>query len=714
MCYFYNGDNMNNDVRPFLQQGGKNNKNGNEVVAKFILVFFYVFIIVIAIGCFYFLGKKFSSIYVFDKEMSLIVEKSKTMTISDKTTLKINKSDGENITWTSSNSDIVEVDSNGTITAKSIGTAIITAVSDDGTVDTSTITVVDKAIDVESISLNKTEHSMYAGDTFNIVATILPESATNKSITWKSNNEEVATVNDGVVTAKSNGTAVITASSSNGKTAKITINIEKKNNSDITRNIAVSSISLNQKSATLTVNNSVTLTATINPSDATDKSITWNSSNAKVATVNNGVVTAKSVGTTTITAISSNGKRAKCNITVTKSSVPDISLNTSSVNLNIGNTYNIVATISNTTNKTLTWSSNNTSVATVDNNGLITAKRSGNAVITVTNGSISKTVSVTVSGSRAHFINLGRNADAILLESNGNFAMVDTGLAETSTKVLNYLTNLGVNKLDFVIITHPHSDHNGGIEYMLQNGIKVSTIYLKTYTNKDNIAAANDSSNLDQYNRVINAAKKYNVNTVYVDKSFKDGQIVKLGGMQIYFYNVIQRVLNVKTSADKFNYDTSQYWANQNENINSILNLVRVNNHNMILTADLNDYNILTSALARANSVITNAGQSLDVYKVVHHGNFNCTGKKDYSISAKYYIVTNNIDAKSNGNYKITNDTVINDGTIVDSCFKHMKLNMCDAYYANNSNNALVVDFTNSKTQLSGGGLGRDNSSRCK
>lgn len=82
----------------------------------------------------------------------------------------------------------------------------------------------------------------------------------------------------------------------------------------------MTSVTLNQASASLKVNETVTLTATVKPDNATDKTVTWSTSDASVATVSNGVVTAKKIGTATITA-KAGDKEATCEITVT-SSVP--------------------------------------------------------------------------------------------------------------------------------------------------------------------------------------------------------------------------------------------------------------------------------------------------------------------------------------------------------------------------------------------------------
>ena len=248
-------------------------------------------------------------------------------------------------------------------------------------------------IAVTSVTLNRSSVNLKIGDTVSLYKTIYPSNATDKSVTWNSSNTSVATVSNGTVTAKSEGSTTITVRTSNNKTATCYVTVNPKN-------IAVTSVELNKSSATIEVGNTLNLTATIYPSNATDKSITWNSSNTSVATVSNGTITAKSVGTATITVKTSNNKTATCYVTVNPRTiaVTSVSLNKTSATLEVGDTLNLTATIypSNATYKSVTWSSSNTSVATVSN-GIVSAVSTGTAVITVkTNNNMTATCEVTV------------------------------------------------------------------------------------------------------------------------------------------------------------------------------------------------------------------------------------------------------------------------------------------------------------------------------
>ena len=137
----------------------------------------------------------------------------------------------KNVSWSSSNEAVATVSADGTVTAKSAGTAIITATSENGMTASCTITVEKKLIPITEVCLDKSSATLTEGETTALTATVLPENTTDsKNVSWSSSNSEVAIVDaNGTVTAKSAGTAVITATSENGKTASCTVTVNKKN-----------------------------------------------------------------------------------------------------------------------------------------------------------------------------------------------------------------------------------------------------------------------------------------------------------------------------------------------------------------------------------------------------------------------------------------------------------------------------------------------------
>ena len=164
-------------------------------------------------------------------------------------------------------------------------------------------------IPVTAISIPSTKN-ISTGNTETLDVTYTPSNAnTGKQITWSTNNAGVATVNNGVVTGVSAGNATITATSEGGLKSTCTVTVA---------NVSVASVSLSSTSETLSIGKTKQLTATVSPSNATNKNVTWTSSNTSVASVDNtGLVTANAVGSATITVKTADGnKQATCSITV--------------------------------------------------------------------------------------------------------------------------------------------------------------------------------------------------------------------------------------------------------------------------------------------------------------------------------------------------------------------------------------------------------------
>ncbi|WP_020621318.1 Ig-like domain-containing protein [Colwellia piezophila] len=177
-------------------------------------------------------------------------------------------------------------------------------------------------IAVTGIAISNQNGAFHVGDTQQLSASITPSNAANISVTWSSNNSAVATVNStGKVTAVSAGTAKITVTSVDGSfTASTTITVTTA----VVTDIAVTGISLSSQSGTLYINNTLQLSATITPDNATNTNVTWSSDNSAVVTVSsNGLVTAVKNGTATITVTSTDGSfTANTTITISQKATP--------------------------------------------------------------------------------------------------------------------------------------------------------------------------------------------------------------------------------------------------------------------------------------------------------------------------------------------------------------------------------------------------------
>ena len=157
---------------------------------------------------------------------------------------------------------------------------------------------------------------MEEGATVTLTATVTPDTAPDKTVTWSTSNEAIATVSGGVVTGVKAGEVTITAKAGD-KSATCTVTVTaKQSTEDPDDPIVVTGITLDKTTATVEEGAKVTLTATVTPDTATDKTVTWSTSNEAIATVSDGVVTGVKAGEVTITA-KAGDKSATCTVTVT-------------------------------------------------------------------------------------------------------------------------------------------------------------------------------------------------------------------------------------------------------------------------------------------------------------------------------------------------------------------------------------------------------------
>lgn len=314
-------------------------------------------------------------------EIVLVEGSSEKLTATVEPTNATNK----NVTWSSDHEAIATVDQNGTVTARNGGQATITVTTVDGS-KTATCTVrvrIQIGEPVQSVGLNKTELALEVGKTGTLEAIVEPSDATNKNVTWSSSNSEVATVDNGVVTAVSAGTAIITVTTEDGAktaTCKVTVNAPQT--------VPVTGVTLDKTSLDLKTGDNTTLTATVNPESATNKDVTWISDKPEIAAVEGGTVTAKAAGTAIIAVTTvDGGKIATCKVTVTPKTVPVSGIQVQgAASIYVGDTTKLTATITpdGASNKAVTWDSQNKDIATVDQQGNVKALKAGTATITAT------------------------------------------------------------------------------------------------------------------------------------------------------------------------------------------------------------------------------------------------------------------------------------------------------------------------------------------
>ena len=260
----------------------------------------------------------------------------------------------------------------------------------------------------ERIKLDKENIQIEPQKTAIIIATVEPENVTDRTVTYSSSNPDVATVDDnGTITAKKEGTANITATTVNGKTAICKVTVKKPE-------IEVTEVKLNKTSISLEKGKTEQLKVTISPSNANNKTVTWSSSNSKIAKVENGKVTAVAAGKATIIAKTSNGKEAKCSVSVIENINFNVTANkeikseylrfkstkttVQKIKLGKGSAISLANLMKKTTNATsATWTSENSKIATVSSSGVVKGIAKGTTKITaLSNNGYKATLNVEV------------------------------------------------------------------------------------------------------------------------------------------------------------------------------------------------------------------------------------------------------------------------------------------------------------------------------
>lgn len=298
----------------------------------------------------------------------------------------------KSLVWSSSNSSVATV-SKGVITAVGKGTCIITCRSK----FYSNISVSYKVTVKQAVTAVSMESAVKLNEnsTKRLTAKAVPNTASNARLSFKSSNASVAAVSsNGVITAKSKGSCVITATATDGsgKSAKCRVTVVRP----------VTNVKLNAHTISWNVGKKAHFRPTVTPTTASNISVKYTSSNTRVATVDsNGLLTAVGKGTCTVTctAADGSGKKDTCKVTV-KQPVRKLTISGgSSVNEGSSIELRAIAAPSNATNKNVTWSSSDKTVAKVSSTGKVTALKAGKATIkcTAKDGSrvaASKTVTV--------------------------------------------------------------------------------------------------------------------------------------------------------------------------------------------------------------------------------------------------------------------------------------------------------------------------------
>ena len=295
---------------------------------------------------------------------------------------------GKDVEFSLPNETIARIDGDN-ITGVSVGEVLLTATIK-GTKTTATITVkvskpVDTVVDVTNITIAG-KNAGLVGEEVLLTATVVPDNATDKTVTWSSSDDALATVVDGKVALLKAGEVTIKAVAG-GKEATHVITITEPV-------IDVESITISGDDTGF-VGEEILLTATVLPENAADKTITWESSDFEVAVVSQGKVTLLKAGQVTITA-KAGGKEATHVITVSPILADSVTV-TGLERGFVGETVTLTATIlpENTTDKTIVWSSSDETLATVED-GVVTLLKAGDVTIKAKVGEVEGTHAIKI------------------------------------------------------------------------------------------------------------------------------------------------------------------------------------------------------------------------------------------------------------------------------------------------------------------------------
>jgi len=313
--------------------------------------------------------------YVKLDKTEVAIKKGKSLTLTAKvypTTLT-----DKSVKWESSNTKYATVSSDGKVTGVKVGTATITCNS----VATGLSTTC--KVTIGAVTLDKKVAAIKKGKTVTLTPTVYPSSLEDKSVTWKSSDETIATVSTtGKVKGIKYGTATITCTSNaTGLSA--------------TSKVTVGNVTLDKYEAIIKKGKMLTLTAKVYPTTLTDKSVKWESSNTQIATVtSDGQVKGIKVGTATITCTSvATGLSRTCEVTIGA-----ITLDQKQVAIKKGKTVTLISKVYPTTltDKSVIWKSSNTNIATVSDAGIVKGLRTGTVTITCTSVATGLTATCTV------------------------------------------------------------------------------------------------------------------------------------------------------------------------------------------------------------------------------------------------------------------------------------------------------------------------------
>ena len=250
---------------------------------------------------------------------------------------------------------------------------------------------------------------------------------------------------------------------------------------------------------------------------------------------------------------------------------------------------------------------------------------------------------------KIHFLNTIWS-DAIILENNGHYAFVDTGSKFYFPMIEKHINDFEIKKIDFILLTHFHSDHYGNIINIINNYI-VDKIYLKHYYGLDGSTASGYASNeeyinheLEIYNNILKLCEEKNINIIFIDEPNSNIFNIDFEGINLELYDSNNLLYELYTNPSSPAYNEKRF----NENFNSIGVFIQVNGYNIFLGGDAtcsksDVEEVKELSIKMINRIYKNHNiDYIDIYKSCHHGGTGTNTKELCALlKSKYAIITN-------------------------------------------------------------------------
>ena len=250
---------------------------------------------------------------------------------------------------------------------------------------------------------------------------------------------------------------------------------------------------------------------------------------------------------------------------------------------------------------------------------------------------------------KIHFLNTIWS-DVFVLQTNDHYALIDTATDYYYPMLKKHLNDLNIKNIDFILLTHFHSDHYGCLTNLIKD-YNVNTLYLKQYYGLEGSTSGGVEAEttyiekqINNYNEILKEANRNNTNIIYIDIENKDNYIIDFYNIKLHLYNINNDLYDIYNDSSSLYYNVRAF----SENHNSIVTFFKVNDFSILLASDLTCENHEIDALDnKAIKIVKEIYKQhninhIDVYKTCHHGHSHNNPLELLKlVKANYNIITN-------------------------------------------------------------------------